>query len=662
LKKVNLAKVRSATVVQYRFRRLRLWAVAVALLGPILLALAAPATAGADWSRATQVIVALLPTGTPVEELDRVPQMAPGLMSAGIGNVPAQQTYLDIGQGNRVSETLYDHPAPRAVPIFSAGPHVPHWGQIVGRADSAPADIVPGLLGGRLRAADRPIAAALNLRQPALVAADRSGFVTRSRTTVAPGFCFAAVCVMKAVAKDLPHLVSSLRGRDLLIAIERPPPKPNHQLTFGIAGRGFDGNLTSDSTRMRGYVLSTDLAPTILRRLGVPIPSQMNGEPIRSEGDRDVSAVVSLEDRLASIVHRRGSVIGVSALIWIAIAALVAIASRGALARPTARMLALSAIYLPLLLLVGAATEPSQGVERLILLLGAPLLAGATLVLLPGYRALALASAVTVLAFAIDVIAGSPLTPLSLIGPDPGLGVRFYGIGNELEATLVPLILVGTGAAITVLRPELAPRRAAAVFLAVGFVAAFVFAFGRFGADVGAAIVLPAGAAMAVAALEAPRRAVLLVVAIPLLALLLLAALDLALGGNAHLTRSVLDAGGLHGLGDVAERRLRLSAHSFSRGIDSPLLWLALVGIGVALYKRDRILAWFAPTPALRAGFIAAAFATLVGTLANDSGALLLEVGTVYLLLIAGFAWAQAGLPSPRRESRGPDQGLSRPA
>jgi hypothetical protein len=609
------------------------------------------------------VLIAMLPNGTTPEALQRVREIAPGLLSAGIGSVPAEQTYLDIGQGNRVSESLYDGALPRVEP---RGTRVPHWRQIVNRADSAPADIVPGLLAAAMKPSGQTIAADSRLATPSLLAADRKGYLLRfggpGSAGAGFGYCSARVCVRGVEISQLDRLVRSLRGDDLLIALERPPPEPDHQLTIGIAGRGFDGNLTSDSTRMRGYVLSTDLAPTILRRLGLPVPSQMNGEPIRSEGGRDVAAVVSLEDRLASIVHRRGSVIGVSALIWIAIAALAAFASRGRLARLAARMLALSAIYLPLLLLAGAATEPSQGVERLILLLGAPLLAAATLVLLPGYRALALASAVTVLAFAIDVIAGSPLTPLSLIGPDPGLGVRFYGIGNELEATLVPLILVGTGAAITVLRPQLSPRRAAAVFLVVGFVAAFVFAFGRFGADVGAAIVLPAGAAMAVAALEAPRRAILLVVGVPLVALLLLAALDLALGGNAHLTRSVLDAGGLHGLGDVAERRLRLSAHSFSRGIDSPLLWLTLVGIGVALYKRDRILAWFAPTPALWAGFLAAAFATLVGTLANDSGALLLEVGTVYLLLIAGFAWAQTRLPSPGREVSGSHQHSSRPA
>ena len=38
------------------------------------------------------------------------------------------------------------------------------------------------------------------------------------------------------------------------------------------------------------------------------------------------------------------------------------------------------------------------------------------------------------------------------MGPTPGLGVRFYGIGNTLEATLVPLVIGGTGAALVGIR------------------------------------------------------------------------------------------------------------------------------------------------------------------------------------------------------------------
>ncbi len=45
----------------------------------------------------------------------------------------------------------------------------------------------------------------------------------------------------------------------------------------------------------------------------------------------------------------------------------------------------------------------------------------------------------------------------------------------------------------------------------------------------------------------------------------------------------------------------------------------------------------------MRAGLLGALAATLVGTLANDSGALLLEIGAAYLLVFTGFAWAEGG-------------------
>jgi hypothetical protein len=194
--------------------------------------------------------------------------------------------------------------------------------------------------------------------------------------------------------------------------------------------------------------------------------------------------------------------IGVNIVVWLLALALVALLSRGRLARPAVRVAGLAIVYLPLVLLLGAALEPGETDERLLVLLLCPLLAVPTLALLRGFRALAVASAATVLAYAVDVIAGSPLTSLSLLGPNPGLGVRFYGIGNELEALLAVLVVAGTGAGLAGFAPKGSPRAASIAFVAAGLLAALVFAAGRFGADVGAAIVFPVGAivaAMAVA-------------------------------------------------------------------------------------------------------------------------------------------------------------------
>jgi len=546
------------------------------------------------------VVLAWVPSDTTVAELADA-GFSPGVMSAGLGTVPPTQTYLDVGQGNRVFDSLYDQPLP-------AGKRGPGWWrEVVERAETAPAEIEPGLLRKTLREAGA-----------------RAWFSESARSS-------------------LDRLLSK-RNCDLLIAIARPTGKSDEPLPIGIKGAGFDGNLTSDSTRMDGYVLSTDVAPTILDRLGIDIPSQMSGQPIHAEGSVDPAAIESLVGRMDVISSRRGPVIGLNVIVWLAALLIVTLLSRGRLSRKGVRLTGLTIVYLPLVLLLGAALEPKETAEQLLVLLLSPLLGTVTLLLLKGYRALAVASALTVLAYAIDVIAGSPLTSLSLLGPNPGLGVRFYGIGNELEALLAVLVVAGTGAALAGFVRRASARAAAVAFVAAGLIAAFVFAAGRFGADVGAAIVFPVGAVVAavVVAGRGRRTAVLAVVAAPFAVLALLALIDLLSGANAHLTRSVLDAGGLGDLADVAQRRLQLSAHSFARPVLLAFLPVVAAAAALAYVRRDRLAVWVAGVPAMRAGLIGALAATVVGTLANDSGALLLEIGAAYLLVFTGFAWAES--------------------
>jgi len=565
----------------------------IALLA-VALASASPATASQD----QRVVLAWVPADTTVAELADA-GFAPGIMSAGLGTVPAEQTYLDVGQGNRVFDSLYDRPLPE-----HRGDAARWWREVVERAESAPADIVPGLLATTM-----------------MNAAPEAGLEVR-----------------KAPLRRLPRAPEALT-----IAIARPTGKSDAPLPIGIAGHGFDGNLTSDSTRMDGYVLSTDVAPTILSYFGIEIPSEMSGQPIRSEGSVDVGSIETLGARMDVISSRRGPVIGLPIAAWLLLTLGAALIGGVAVARRAVRLLGLSIVYLPLLLLLGAALEPGEAAEVLMVGLGAPALAGLTLALLPGYRALALASALTVIAYAADVIAGSSLTSLSLLGPNPGLGVRFYGIGNELEALLAVLVVAGTGAGLTGFSAGASRRSGAVAFLSLGLLAAFVFAAGRFGADVGAAIVFPVGAAVAAVAIAGRGRwpLVLAAIAAPLVVLALLALVDLLSGANAHLTRSVLDAGGFGDLADVAQRRLQLSVRSFGRPV--LLVFLPVVlGFGLLAYlRRDRLRAWLRDAPALQAGLLGALAATAIGTLANDSGALLLEIGAAYLLVFTGFAWAE---------------------
>jgi hypothetical protein len=402
------------------------------------------------------------------------------------------------------------------------------------------------------------------------------------------------------------------------------------------------------------------------------------------------------DSRLWEIPDRRGPVIGVTLLVWLAAFAVAMTAERflprsgvpfpgymskrhsGRLSprsavpfpgyvskrhsgKVGARVLPLALVYLPLLCLAGAAVEPSVGVERVLVMLGSPLLAALTLRACGGYRALAVACVATALAHAIDLIAGSPLTQLSLAGPSPIGGHRFYGIGNELEAILVVLILVGTGAALSAPLCLMRSRstkgtpegvwtwRGPAAFLVVAAVFSFVFAYGRYGADVGAAITLPLGAAVAAALLAGRRRLALLAFAIPLPALAILSAADLLTGANAHLTRTVLDAESGGDVLAVVGHRLREAGESFGRPILLAGLPVAIAAAVLAWRGRARIAAWLRGLPAMRAGMLGALAATVVGTLANDSGALLLEIGGLYLLAFLAYIWAESDRPDEAR-------------
>jgi hypothetical protein len=603
--------------------------------------LAGPANAGAQ-DDSSRVVIAVLPYGTTVEEIAAIPELAPGVVSAGLGSVPVAQTFLDVGQGNRVDEDLYDGDLPR---LYVRDGTVPPrlWRRTVARADSAPANIVPGLLASTLERAGVPVSAEADMGLATLIGVDGQGGVR----VVPDGTCDAAGCgpglsVLRTRMAELRRLVDAGGPDDLLIAIAAGARAQQQLLPVGIAGPGYEGNLTSASTRTDGVVITTDIAPTVLEHLGVAVPDEVNGSEITSGGDRDPEAVADLQDRLD---HRpsRDTAIVLPLAIWVLLTGLATAIWRRRGARAALRLLAQAVAWAPLILLAAAGPDASPAVTSVAVAVGAPLLALASDRLLAPPAGLGVACAITVGAYAVDVIVGSPLTALSVLGPNPGAGVRFFGIGNELEAILTTLTLVGTGAWLEVRRRShgIERRTAAIWFVAMGLAAAAAFAPGRFGADVGAAIVLGVGAATAaVVALGLEwRKAVLVVAGGGALALGALFLADLALGG-AHLSRSVLGAGGAGDVLDVLDRRVTLMVRTFTHPVYPELLAICAVLLVAAAVYRHRVIGWWDERWPALAGWLGGVVGVLVGTVANDSGSVLLVIGTICLAVSSGYYWA----------------------
>ncbi len=557
-------------------------------------------------------------------------------MSAGLGSVPPAQSILDIGQGNRVNQRLYDTDLP---PVYVRDGAIEGglWDEVLQRAEDAPARVSPGLLTTTIEAAGVSVRSEVADGLAPLLAADREGEIE-----LAPQCAFGCpegVTVVRAESGELESLVKTLDQDDLLIAFGAGFRSEQPLWSLGLAGSGYgEGNLTSDSTRTGGVVTTTDIAPTILERLGAEVPGEMNGSAIRAEGDKDAAGVADLQERLADRPSR-DTVALLPLLVWLLAAGFVARFAGGSAGRGAFVVFGLACAWAPFMLLVAAALDLGELASALLMGLGSVAAALTTSRVVPGYGGLALACGITVGAHAVDVVAGSPYTALSVLGPNPGGGVRFFGIGNELEAILTTLTLVGAGAALTLL-DGITPRRAAAGFLVVAAIATLCFAPGRFGADVGAAIVLGSGGATAaVLALGIERRrAVLLVTGGGVLALGALLLIDLALGG-AHLSRTVLGAGEAGDLADVLERRIRLMVRTFTSPVYPELLIATAALLAAAYVRRERVLGWFGEAWPARCGALGALSGVLIGTIANDSGSVLLVIGTIYLGAAAAFVW-----------------------
>jgi len=579
-------------------------------------------------------------------------------MSAAQGSYTTTQLMLDITQGSRVSTSAYSPGRPPALSLRArgAGAVVEEWQAALERAHNAPQVLEPGLLASQIPGGTGYAGVAGGNDQDGVAAANRGGQIVAlslGSAATLPARIAALGAREQLVVANLPAgaaglselraLSAARRAQELEIVVQRAPDAPGNELLWvAVGGLGGEHTITSQSTNQRGLISAVDLAPTILRHLGLAIPDEMRGKPIELDGSFDGTYLRSFKARLLVIYGRRLGALACLFCAW-ALLMLAALALRRYRARVwAARVGGLALLWTPVAVLVPAAFAPGRGVEDALLVLTCFALGASSDRLLPWPRAPLAPAVVAVVALTVDALAGTQLLARSLLGPNPELGVRFYGIGNELKSGLAVLVFAAVAAA---LYPAIRGRRAATTMAVCGIVLAVIEGSARIGAGVGGVILVSAGTAVATVLLlpgRLTRKRGLIVLISPVVGLVVLAALDLTTAhGTGHYTGSVLHAHSAGEIRDIIVRRYTAAYDELRHGAMPFATALALVLSALGIRNYRRLLAPVNCDPAWLAALAGGLTAGVIGALSEDSGPVLLVVAVGVLGCLLSYLWGQ---------------------
>ena len=493
-------------------------------------------------------------------------------------------------------------------------------------------------------------------------------------------------------------------GTDVLVASLADAGVTERLRLIAITGPRFGaGTLSSTSTRQQGLVQLADLTPTILQHLGIPRPPSLGGAPLRfvpSDGNSEQSAAQRVRalldyDEASHKVHSLVEPFFYGwALLQLALYLTAAVFWRrgwgslprhGSRAIPQRRQLleitrrvAIVAATVPVSTFLANLLPWWRFSVPLVSVVASVAFFAATismLALLGPWRRrmfgpLIVVCIVTMVVLAADVMTGSRLQLSSLMGLQPVVGGRFYGMGNVTFALFATATLMLCAAVGNHLVTVGQPHVAAAAVAAIGLVAVIVDASPSWGSDLGGPpALLPGVILLVLTILQIKltwRR--LLAISGGIGAFLLLASLLDWLRpaeSRSHLGRFVQTAidGGAW---DIIDRKL---VQNLSLLFDYPLSLLIPAGLVLLAYILARptsraagpLRQSFQRVQLLRPGLIVVLVMWVIGFALNDSGTAIPAVGAslaiplviaIALRTLEDATLVEPAEPAPTRASR----------
>ncbi len=491
--------------------------------------------------------------------------------------------------------------------------------------------------------------------------------------------------------------------------------------------------LVSESTRRQGVVTAQDFTSSLLKEFNIPVPSRLMGIPLSTMGKSEALAGLVREQSSMQIIYRSRPLLLYPFVTYEMLVLLLSLmyglwikkrlADREYLEgkalpwRRSMRTLLFSLLTAPaVMLLMGWLVVPLTtkiGIEGTMRVLIAIFMV-CTLFISAVMEKCRLTTAMiwlglgNALIITLDGSTGAHAMKYSILGYDPMIGARYYGIGNEYMGVLIGALVLGVTAALqrrhgggqpalrggglegigpllagsgemeTSPRLGVAAASPTAALLACGafLLVTACLAAPSLGANAGGA--LSAAVAFGVAGaqcfagerwreLRLGRGAALLsaLLALGLGALWLLNSADspAAFARESHVGRAfhALHAGHFDQIGQLIERKLRMNVHLLRASVWSKVLITSLIVMAVLVLRpRGRLRLWQHKYPYWMYGFSANMIGAIAALLLNDSGIVaaatliifvavpmqLLRLKELHTEKTASEAWIKASGPS----------------
>lgn len=429
--------------------------------------------------------------------------------------------------------------------------------------------------------------------------------------------------------------------------------------------------LGSTSTRQDGLAQTTDLLPTLLTAISVPVPIDAVGSVLTpvATGGTSAARMQHLQDlagastSVTPIVPKFFNGLVIAQIVLYGVATLIlrrrsrSSAPDAAVGRQrTLRLLRQAAIvfacvpaasFLANLLPWWRSSTPGFAVTGAVIAFVVPM---AAIALLGPWRNALLGpmgavGAITAAVLATDAATGSTLSLSSLMGVQPVVAGRFYGFGNVAFALFSTGALMLAIAAADELTRRQRPRAAVVAVLTIGVVAVLIDGTPGIGSDFGGPpAIIPAFAVLALMAvgIKINIRRMLLIALVTIAVIVALGVLDWLrpVGDRTHLGRfvqTVIEGGAWTVIQRKGEQNLGL--------LFRPLNALLPFGVAFVVLVLARPVSWgvrplqlaYDRSPILRSGLAAFGVMMLLGAGLNDSGAAVAAVAATIAipLLIA---------------------------